>query len=94
MEDANVAGTSWSGFSKTVCVVSKEDASSLVPWLFFSSVNFVLDNFASDPAIVPINASSHLLVRLCRSICAGDRPQILDLVMNIKDCLRIFSVFA
>ena len=43
-----------------------------------------LDPFAVDPAITPVRATGHQLVKLCRSVCAEERLQILDTLMGSK----------
>ena len=51
-----------SRLSMMVCINWNEDTSSGLPWRFFNTVVFVLDNFAADSAITPINATGHQLV--------------------------------
>ena len=43
-----------------------------------------LDHFAVDPAITPVRAAGHQLVTQCRSVCAGERAQILDTLLGSK----------
>ena len=52
--------------------------SSGAPGRFLNSVVSVLDHFAADPAIIPINATGQQLVTLCRSVCDEEWAQIFD----------------
>ena len=65
-----------------VGIIQIEEFDSGVPRRFLISIVFVLDHFSADPAITPINATGHQLVRLCRSVCAEERAQILEPVVT------------
>ena len=45
---------------------------------------FVSDNFSADPAITTNNATGHQLVTLCRSICAEERAQVIDPILQVS----------
>ena len=75
-----------------VMMSSNEDILNLVPCGFLISLNYV-QHFPVDPAIAPVNATEHQLVRLCRSICAKKRSQILDLLMGSKYFRTYFIAF-
>ena len=64
----------------------------MVPCGFLISLN-CLDQFPVDPAIAPINATGHQLVTMCRSICAEERAQVLDLLMGSKYLTTYFIAF-
>ena len=49
--------------------------------------------FAVDPAITPVRATGHQFVTLCRSVCAEERAQILDLLMGSKYLTLCFCSF-
>ena len=77
---------------KIVMMNLKEDTSGLVPFGFLISL-ICLDHFSVDPAFSPIRATGHHLVTLCRSICAEEGAQILDLLMGIKYLTAFFMTF-
>ena len=83
LETASGADNCWSRHLTTLMTSSNEDTLSLVPCGFLISFN-CLEHFLVDPAIVPIKATWHQLVTLCRSICVEERAKSLDQLMGSK----------
>ena len=75
-----------------VCITS--DGDILLAFHDCSSflVFVVSDHFSNDPVASLINATGHQLVTLCLSICAEERAQVLEPLMNSKYCCRTIHV--
>ena len=65
-----------------VGIIQIEDFHSGVPRRVPHFHCSVLDHFSADPANMPINATRHQLVSLCRSVCAEERAQVLEPIVT------------
>ena len=52
------------------------------------------DHFSNDPAVTTVNATGHQLFTFCRSICAKEMAQILELLKSCTFCCRTIHVCA
>ena len=90
----NAVESCWKWPSTMVCICLDED----ILVAFHDCTSFLVlvgsGHFSNDPAVTLNNATGHQLVTLCRLICAEERAQFLEPLMNSNFCHRTFHVYS